>query len=275
LSKLGSILVTRYISKLALSILLISPASAQDPISFSIDHVSIVVEDLKKAVSTFEQPGFSVKQGRKHNNTIENAHVKFSNGSSIELITATETHDPLASTYLEEKQNGEGPVFLSLGMKDPELTMRLLSGFSPKHTEGGYYHWITFPQNSALSYLFLINYKQSPIDKYDHLTHRNSSKGILKIILKKDLFLREKKLFSALGVYAKTDEFSFSNGTIDLDRSKSNARPISSITVAVDNIEKVRDYLVGAIPFRMFKNSIIISKENCHGLELVFVESPP
>ncbi|MEL6821313.1 MAG: VOC family protein [Calditrichota bacterium] len=67
-----------------------------------LDHVNIAVKDLPKAVSFFEDTlGFAIKPGRLHKNSIDNAHVKFKDGSSLEFITASEPRDTLAKYYLD------------------------------------------------------------------------------------------------------------------------------------------------------------------------------
>ena len=52
------------------------------------DHIPVVVADLDKAEADFRAMGFSIKPGRPHSNGIRNAHVKFPDGTEIELITA-------------------------------------------------------------------------------------------------------------------------------------------------------------------------------------------
>jgi hypothetical protein len=63
------------------------PAAAQDVVG--------AVRDLAQAQADFAAPGFALKVGRAHANGLSNAHIKFADGTEIELIAA-----PLATTFL-------------------------------------------------------------------------------------------------------------------------------------------------------------------------------
>ncbi|MEP5611410.1 MAG: VOC family protein [Cyclobacteriaceae bacterium] len=65
-----------------------------------IDHVVSVVSNLGRAVDQFTKLGFSVKEGRLHQNGLLNAHVKFQNSSSVELMSLKfEAKDEVAKEY--------------------------------------------------------------------------------------------------------------------------------------------------------------------------------
>jgi hypothetical protein len=74
---------------------------------------------LERAIASFEALGFALKPGRHHKNGLRNAHVKFADGTEIELITAPAATDALASQYYAGCTGGEGPAFL--GLYAPEL----------------------------------------------------------------------------------------------------------------------------------------------------------
>ncbi|HEX8906001.1 MAG TPA: VOC family protein, partial [Longimicrobiaceae bacterium] len=67
------------------------PQARCDPASAiaRVDHVPVAVRDLEAAVRDFAALGFSFKPGRPHPNSILNQHVKFRDGTEVELITAT------------------------------------------------------------------------------------------------------------------------------------------------------------------------------------------
>ncbi len=67
---------------------------------FSIDHVNVAVNDLPEARVVFEKLGFTIKPGRVHGNSIDNLHIKFANGTELELITSRKPLDDLATEYL-------------------------------------------------------------------------------------------------------------------------------------------------------------------------------
>ena len=92
-----------------------------------VDHVITVVTDLDSAVKAFEELGFRVKPGSMHKNGLLNAHIKFKNGTSVELMSVVgEPTDELAKEYAELLIQGERGVYLSLsGMPTGELASRL------------------------------------------------------------------------------------------------------------------------------------------------------
>ena len=54
------------------------------------DHIPVVVRDLERAAATYRPLGFSLKPGRPHANGIRNVHVRFPDGSGVELLTVPE-----------------------------------------------------------------------------------------------------------------------------------------------------------------------------------------
>ena len=73
-----------------------------------LDHVPVVVSQLPDARSAYHALGFSLKPGRLHEGGMLNAHVKFADGSGVELV------DPPASAtsgvsrlYFDHLQEGE------------------------------------------------------------------------------------------------------------------------------------------------------------------------
>lgn len=56
-------------------------AATSPPAGLHIDHVPIAVRDLASAVVQFRAMGFTIKPGRPHQNGIENASIKFADGS--------------------------------------------------------------------------------------------------------------------------------------------------------------------------------------------------
>ena len=59
-----------------------------------LDHVPIVVEDLAATSARFgDELGLSLKSGRPHENGLVNAHVRFKDGSELELMSVGEPSD--------------------------------------------------------------------------------------------------------------------------------------------------------------------------------------
>lgn len=247
-------------------------ASSQNQANFTIDHISIVVSNLDEAKKTFKDLGFTIKPGRTHANSIENAHIKFENGTAIELITALQPLDELSGQYFHEKSNGDGPLFLSMGMDDHEQAVEMLKDFQPILTEGGYYKWLTFPKFSGLDYMYFMKYTNPPIDKKEHLEHDNGVSGIKSIKLSKDSFNLEKNMFSLLSLDVSSQGTELENGYLYFDRQQKNRRPISSITLQVANLRETMEWLPNEIQFKFNGNSIILPMNICHGVEFVFEE---
>ena len=64
--------------------------------ALGLDHIPVAVRDLERAAATFRRLGFALKPGRPHANGIRNVHVKFPDGSGIELLTAPRPQDELS-----------------------------------------------------------------------------------------------------------------------------------------------------------------------------------
>jgi len=152
-----------------------------------LDHVNIAVKDLSAAVSFFEDTlGFVVKPGRLHENSINNAHVKFKDGSSIELITATEPRDALSKFYLERiKHYPKGSAaFICLRITDDGAVDSLMTRYPLLiKTELSYADLYSFKPNDPRYPLFFIRYKKPVKDDPKYLYHWNGAQNIIRIEL--------------------------------------------------------------------------------------------
>ncbi len=138
-----------------------------------LDHVPVAVKDLERSTADFEALGFTLKPGRPHDNGLRNSHVKFPDGTEIELITTPSATDALSSEYYDWLKTGDGPAFL--GIYAPsfgqlvERTSRL--GFALQ-TKGGL---ATFVEPTAPRRLFFAGRQRSPTDRPEHFDHANSA----------------------------------------------------------------------------------------------------
>jgi catechol 2,3-dioxygenase-like lactoylglutathione lyase family enzyme len=140
-----------------------------------LDHIPLAVRDLEQASATYRALGFAIKAGRPHSNGIRNAHVKFRDGSGIELITAGAAVDSLTTRYLELLEDGEGPAFLGLHARDTDrLTAALRSGDHAFERDGN----ITRPRQPDLAYLFVVRDNRSATDRPEHFEHRNGATAL-------------------------------------------------------------------------------------------------
>jgi hypothetical protein len=104
---------------LALATAVATPAVAETVVR-GLDHIPLAVTDLDASKADFEALGFVLKPGRPHANGLRNAHVKFPDGTEIELITAHAATDAITSEYHTWLRDGDGPAFL--GLYAPDLS---------------------------------------------------------------------------------------------------------------------------------------------------------
>jgi hypothetical protein len=85
----------------------------------ALDHTIIAVQDLDAASDTFRRAGFRIKPGRLHANGLLNGHIKFPDGTEIELMTVRGTPgDDMARRYAELLKAGDGGVYVALKLDD-------------------------------------------------------------------------------------------------------------------------------------------------------------
>lgn len=146
-----------------------------------IDHVIIVVANLDSTVKAYGELGFTIIQGRLHDNGLLNAHLKFKNNTAVELMSIEgEPTNELGRTYANLLEHGEGGVFLALsGIETAEIERRLNQIDIEYITmPGKNWDYITFPQNTNLAHIFFIEYHNNANDIDEILTHKNSALGI-------------------------------------------------------------------------------------------------
>ncbi len=154
---------------------LASASAAQTPrqLVVGLDHIPVVVADLQKAEADFRAMGFAIKSGHVHPDGIRNVHVKFPDGTEIELITAPAAVDALTAEYRAKLRSGEGPVYFGLYAPDhPSLIARLNASGFPLRQDGG---TLDFPPDTPLHPLFFGSRNKTPTDKPEHFAHQNSA----------------------------------------------------------------------------------------------------
>ena len=159
-----------------IAILLLStlpPAQGQEPLVSGIDHIPVVVRDLEKAQADFRSMGFAIKPGRFHADGIRNAHVKFPDGTEIELITAPRAVDELTSEYRAKMETGEGPVYFGLFAPAPGAVWARLRALRVEAQDNDV--TFTFPPTSPLHPLFLGRRNKAPTDRPEYFAHQNSA----------------------------------------------------------------------------------------------------
>jgi hypothetical protein len=162
-----------------------------------LDHVPIAVNELAAAALRYRQLGFALKPGRPHANGIENQHIKFQDGTELELITAPAVRDSLTATYRRHLLAGDGPAFLALYAP---VTDRLLASLS----QAGFPHranstLVSILGPSAQRYVFFGARNQSPTDRPEHFAHANTAESLIAVWLAGADLSSERRLLAALG----------------------------------------------------------------------------
>jgi hypothetical protein len=152
-----------------------------------LDHIPIAVRDLDRAAANYRSLGFALKPGRPHANGITNQHVKFPDGTELELITAPAARDALTTTYRRHLARGDGPAFLSLFA--PGADVRSL-GLDAK----------------PLRYIFMSGRNQSPTDRPEHFAHANSAESLVGVWLAGDDLSPERRLLAKLGAQVVSED---------------------------------------------------------------------
>ena len=161
-----------------------------------INHTPIVVADLARAQAEFHAMGFAIKPGRPHADGIRNAHVKFPDGTELELITAPAAVDALTKEYHAKQQRGDGPVYFGLTAPDQiALAARLRALGAPVQLTDGA---LTFPLGNPLHPLFFTMGGVAPTDLPEHYAHANSALRLSAFWVRGNV--EERALFSNLGV---------------------------------------------------------------------------
>jgi hypothetical protein len=226
--------------------------AAGDLPSLRLDHVPIAVRDVGAAVLTYrDRLGFAIKPGREHANSIFNAHIKFEDGSALELITATEPRDAQAARYVTALADREGPVALAL---DGGPVRRLAghlegSGISFSTGEHSYYESLSFGPGPPLSHLFFLVVHRRPPDLPEHLDHANGALRLHAVWIADPDHAAELELLERLGWGAgsaasldlpggRAESVPLEKGMLYLVRSANpERRPVIGATVEVRNLD--------------------------------------
>ena len=256
---------------------------AQQIYPTNIDHISIAVQELEGTILDFQQLGFTIKPGRLHKNSINNAHIKFADGSALELITASEPKDKLAAHYLHFLKNGDGAAYLALSMKNPALLAKILTDLNPILVKGSYYQWLTFPEESPLSYIFFIKYTSPLNEEKAYFSHENSVSAIQSIMLTKPDFQAEKSLFRNMGFRISQSEANQNHQIVNLGDhdiimnevpDAKNDRAIIGVTLQLEEMDSLTKILENSIEIPSAPvGTISLTKEICHGIEVAFNEA--
>ena len=251
---------------LACWLVAVPSVAARQPRAISLDHVVLAVNDLEATAAKFRKFGFALKPGRPHANGIRNEHVKFADGTEIELLTAPTATDALTKTYRQHLADGDGPAFLSLFPRPAP----------PKPDE-------------APGYIVYGQLNRSPTDRPEHFAHVNTAYRLAAVWLAGSDFAKERALFAQFGARSRAGRLDaldvaaevapIADGLVYLlpERLRVHpARPVIGVSVAVRDRRTVERVLGAAgVPFRTIRSSILLEPTAANGLWLEYVERRP
>jgi catechol 2,3-dioxygenase-like lactoylglutathione lyase family enzyme len=285
---------THLLSPAAATLLLVSTtfglnaqraAQHAPPLVTGLDHIIILVNDLEAAATRYRAMGFALKPGRPHDNGIRNQHVKFEDGTELELLTAPEPKDQLTTQYRRYLAQGDGPAHLVLYAPDPDaLAKRIVGGEFGAERDG----LITFPIGHRLRPIFFGGRNTSPTDRPEHFAHRNSAYSLTRAWLAVDHAAPELKLFTAVGGSvsaadvqvpepARVRTVTFGADRVLLlpgSRQRLSGRPVVGASVVVKHLTSVRSELQasGLNPVVGTASTIVLPPELTFGVWLEFRE---
>ena len=243
-----------------------SVATQQPQRSIALDHIVLAVNDLDATAAKYRTFGFALKPGRPHENGIRNEHVKFTDGTEIELLTAPTATDAMTRQYRQHLADGDGPAFLSLFPRPVPPTADETPG-----------------------YIFYGQRNQSPTDRPEHFAHANTAYRLAAVWLAGSDFAKERALLAQFGARSRAERLDaldaaaevipMENGALYLlpERLRVHrARPVIGVSVLIRDRVAVERVLTGAsVPFRTIRSSILLEPSVTNGLWLEFAERRP
>ena len=257
-----------------------------EPVIQGLDHVPVAVNDLDAAAERYRQLGFVLKPGRPHDNGIRNQHIKFEDGTELELITAPEAVDPITTEYREHLEHGDGPAFLVLFAPETDSLENLLTAAGMEHQR--HRRIVTFPQGDALRYIFFSRRNHSPTDRPEHFKHPNGTESLIGVWLSGDDFAQERELLLMLGATIDMEEVSipevlraevarFGDAEVvflPAARQLATGRRIVGVTFRCRSVDAVRKALEAEIEKQalLVGHSLFLPPDATHGLWIEFRE---
>ncbi|MCK5439592.1 MAG: VOC family protein [Gemmatimonadetes bacterium] len=206
----------------------------------ALDHATVAVKNLEATGRVFEAMGFTIKPGRLHDNSINNLHIKFADGSSVELLTATEAHDPLSNEYLGLIRQGDGGAFLALRTNRFDAVTALWEGMDLSMSYGmsDGMRSATIERGHPLRLVWLVDKNDPGQDERQHTTHANTASRLAAVWFGGDISGELRALLQRMG-FDGDERVALSDGEIIFTDLKGGvaARPLVGVTIEVANLE--------------------------------------
>lgn len=251
-----------------------------------IDQIALVVHDLDAAEDAWRRLGFLVKPGRPQPNGLDNAFIRFADGSGIELISVPEAVDEQTTAYRVLLDAAEGPAAISFYARELGAVATALQGSPLKYGNVSRRF-----DTASLDYVSITQDSRQPDDRA-WLAHRNGASALSRVWIAasrrdgRDLG----RLLGALEaevagakVYApeavQTTVATIANGEVLIlpeTHQLAKGRRIIGVTFEVENLAELRRRLESfGVPFTAggaLDRSVIVAPESTHGLWVEFRE---
>lgn len=267
-------------------------ATANSATVLGLSHVPIAVTDLHRAGADFRKLGFTLKPGKFHADGIRNDHVKFSDGTEIELITAARGVDSVTASYRAYLERGDGPAFVALYAPEMSSVAKRLeqSSLQYKSSDG----LVSLADDGPVREFFFADLNFSPTDIPGYFQHANGANGLLAVWIAGRDLSAERALLADLGATETQMQLRlpsgavvaramhFDHGDVWLLPEKCvivPGHPIVGVTIRTAGIQSVLTALAAAgIPAPTIIDSngsktVFIRPQQAHGMWIAFRQS--
>lgn len=247
-----------------------------------IDHVPLAVRDLEQASADFKRLGFSLKPGRQHTTGIRNHHIKFPDGSGIELITVAAGSDELSAAYRKHLKTGDGPAYVSFHVRD---TAKLASALAEAKINFDQAAGLTTFKDPKLGFVFITSDNRSTTDRPEHFAHPNGALAMREVWIACEDSRPLRSLLIALGAASRSvtvrapeptggEVFELQNGRVVIIPGRNQilpGRPVIGVVMSVRppaNSPRKRTYQ--RYEFDSSTSGKLVTPNSAHGLWLEF-----
>lgn len=141
----------------------------------SINHVPIVIADLKKARNLLSELGFKVKNGREHEG-INNCFLKFQDGTYLEFVTPLDSKFSIGKYYTDFLKKRQGATALAVDIQKTVAAKHFLSKQNIRYTIDSNNIWQTINPQIKNAEIFFIEYADKNWkDSKENTTHNNGA----------------------------------------------------------------------------------------------------
>lgn len=167
-----------------------------------LDHAVVLVSNLDAAASRLVPLGFRFKPGRLHSDSLLNRHIKFRDGTGLELMTVAGTPvSQMARDYAARLAAGEGGVYAALWTTNLDRVRAAAARFGePRLTQSGPWQFLSLPGVSDARAVFFAAGGLPVNDPDSIVAHPNGAQRLATVWLEGGPGLDS--LLAALGAHA-------------------------------------------------------------------------